>query len=154
MKREVIPSLIDAVNNENLQDVWGNGIQTMGSESELLKYVEEGHLTFRDDDRAWGEFLELEQFLVQEKIAFNRYHSPRYEVSGELVQFRPGMDAPVSALANDSAVILVEAQDVQRIRDMLKASDWPEDTVKIMKELDDLCFEADITPLPAFELVD
>ena len=154
VKREVIPSLIDAINTEGLQDIWGNTLPTIKSEESLLEHVEEGHLIFRDDDRSWGEFPELEEFLVEKKIAFNRYHSPRYETSGELVQFRPGMDAPVSALANDSAVILIEAQDVQRIRDMLRTSDWPEDTVKIMKELDDLCFEADIAPLPVLEIID
>ena len=153
VNRAIIPELLGAINAEGLQSDWGSCLPDITSEEQLLEHMEDGHLTFRDEERAWGEFADLEQFLVENGIPFNRSHCPRYEYDGELVQFRTGMEAPAVAAANDSGVIVIEAPEIQRIRDILKTAQNMEDVRKAMDELNELCFEADIEPLPAFEIV-
>lgn len=154
VKRTIIPALLAAINAEGLQDTWGNGLPVLTSERELLERSEGGQLVFFDEERAWGEFVDLEQFLVKHKVPFNRSHSPRYEYSGELVQFRAGMDAPEVAASNDSGTVVIEAPEIQRIRDMLKNARSQDDIQKAVDELNALCLEADIEPLPPFEITD
>lgn len=154
VRRGRLAALIRAINAEGLQSDWGSSLPDITSEEQLLRHIEDGCLTFCDESRAWGEFADLEHFLVQESIPFNRWHAPRYEYDGELVQFRTGMQAPAVAAANDSGVIVIEAPEIQRIRDTLKTAQNMEDVRKAMDELNELCFEADIEPLPPFEITD
>jgi len=154
VKRQRLAALIRAINAEGLQSDWGSCLPEITSEEQLPKHTEAGHLTFRDEDRAWGEFADLEHFLVQESIPFNRWHAPRYEYDGEPAQFGTGMQAPASAAVNDNEVIVINAPEIQRIRDILKNAQSMEDIRKAIDELDDLCFEADIEPLPPFEITD
>jgi len=154
VKRERLAALIHAINAEGLQSDWGSCLPDITSEEELLKNVEGGHLSLCDEERAWGEFADLEHFLVQESIPFNRWHAPRYEYDGELAQFRTGMETPATAAVNDNGVIVIEAPEIQRIRDILKNAQSMEDVRKAVDELDALCFEADIEPLPPFEIKD
>jgi len=154
VKRAIIPALIDAINTEELQSDWGIELPVLRSGEELLERLEGGHLSFFHEERAWGEFPDLEGFLVENGIPFNRSHNPRYEYSGEIVQFRTGMEAPAVAAANDNGDIIIEAAEVQRIRDMLKSARNQSDVQRVIDELDNLCLEADIEPLPAFEIVD
>ena len=154
VKRERLAALIHAINAEGLQSDWGSCLPDITSEEELLQNVEGGHLTYCDEERAWGEFVDLEGFLVRESIPFNRWHAPRYEYDGEPAQFGTGMQAPASAAVNDNEVIVINAPEIQRIRDILKNAQNMEDVRKAIDELDALCFEADIEPLPPFEITD
>ena len=154
VERAIIPALIDAINTEELQSDWGIGLPVLRSDKELLERLEDGHLSFFHEERAWGEFPDLEQFLVENDIPFNRSHSPRYEYDGELAQFRTGMQAPATAAVNDSEVIVISAPEIQRIREILKNAQNMEDVRKARDELNELCFEADIEPLPPFEIKD
>ena len=154
VKRERLAALIRTINAEGLQSDWGSCLPDITSEEELLKNVEGGHLTYCDEERAWGEFPDLEQFLVENGIPFNRSHSPRYEYDGELAQFRTGMKTPATAAVNDNEVIVIEAPEIQRIRDILKSARNQSDVQRVIDELDNLCLEADIEPLPPFEITD
>jgi hypothetical protein len=154
VKRQRLAALIRAINAEGLQSDWGSSLPEITSEKGLLEHIEDGHLTFCDENRAWGEFADLERFLVQESIPFNRWHAPRYEYDGELAQFRTGMQAPASAAVNDNEVIVIAAPEIQRVREILKTAQNMEDVRKAIGELNDLCFEADIEPLPPFEITD
>jgi len=154
VRRKAVPALIRAINAEELQSDWGSCLPDITSEEQLLEQVEDGHLTFCDEERAWGEFADLERFLVQESIPFNRWHAPRYEYDGELVQFRTGMQAPASAAVSDNEVVVINAPEIQRIREILKNAQNMEDVRKAIDELNELCLEADIEPLPPFEITD
>jgi hypothetical protein len=154
VKRERLAALIRAINAEELQSDWGSSFPEIASGEQLLEHIEDGHLTFCDEERAWGEFADLECFLVQESIPFNRWHAPRYEYDGELAQFRTGMKTPATAAVNDNEVIVIDAPEIQRVRDILKTAQNMEDVRKAIDELNDLCFEADIEPLPPFEITD
>jgi len=153
-KRERLAALIRAIKAEGLQSDWGSSLPDITSEEQLLEHIEDGHLTYCDEERAWGEFADLEHFLVQESIPFNRWHAPRYEYDGELAQFRTGMETPATAAVNDNEDIVINAPEIQRIRDILKNAQNMEDVRKAIDELDALCFEADIEPLPPFEITD
>lgn len=154
VKRSLIPQLIQVINVEDLQDEWGRSFLPLKSEDELLKYTHKGHLYFCDEERLWGAFELLEKFLVEKEIPFDRSHSPRYETSGEIVQFRKGMKSPAPSMTDATCTILVYVTEVQKIRDRLKCSQTKKNILKIIKELDNLCSDADIEPLPKFEIVD
>jgi hypothetical protein len=49
---------------------------------------------------------------------------------------------------------VIAAPEIQRVREILKTAQNMEDVRKAIDELNDLCFEADIEPLPPFEITD
>ncbi len=48
-----------------------------------------GYLKFSDDEASWGQFGELEHFLVQHKIPYDRQSEAKYEYDAELIVYRP-----------------------------------------------------------------
>ena len=58
---------------------WGGGVFAPDSVAELLEANDDGHLHLYDDDRAWGEFADLEEFLREHKIPYDRQTASRYE---------------------------------------------------------------------------
>ena len=63
-------------------------------EGELLDLCDEdGHLCLTGEAPA-GMFEELEQWLIDHRIAFDRYAEGNFEYTPDLIQFRPGMGAP------------------------------------------------------------
>jgi len=49
------------------------------------------HLEREDTEARWGQFEELETYLVEQAIPFDRLSDGRYEYSPELRQFRPAI---------------------------------------------------------------
>lgn len=154
VKRGLLPGLIKTINAEGLHSAWDAPLETITTEEELLRCVEESRLQFYDDAKAWGEFAELEFFLAENQIPFDRSHGPHYEISGEIARFRPVMESPACGLCDDSGTILVEIETVREARNQLKACRTLEDTQKVIQALDELCALDDIEPLPVFEIVD
>ena len=51
------------------------------------------HLEMEDDEARWGMFEELEAYLTEQAIPFDRVSDGRYEHSPELRRFRPHISA-------------------------------------------------------------
>ena len=51
------------------------------------------HLEMEDDEARWGMFEELEAYLTEQAIPFDRVSDGRYEHSPELRRFRPRVSA-------------------------------------------------------------
>ena len=154
VRRSVVKELIQFINSEVLQQDYGTPLPRIDSEEELLKYKEKGALVFYDDERAWGCFEDLEAFLVKRRIPFDRHQSPRYEYLGELVQYRQGMKWPQTAITGDDWNILVQACEVQEIRNMLRKSQSAGTARRALKKLNALCVDLDVEPLPEFQIID
>ena len=154
IRRSQVKELIPFINSEGLQLDYGTPLPCIDSEEDLLKYKEKGALVFYDDERAWGCFQDLEDFLVKHRIPFDRHHSPRYEYLGELVQYRQGMKWPQAAVTGDDWNILVQVCEVQEIRDMLQKSQSARTMRRALKKLNVLCEDLDVTPLPEFRIID
>jgi hypothetical protein len=155
IKKEQIQALIDQINSEDLQHNWGSYCDRIETEEDLLKHKnDEGILWFCTESQVWGEFPDLEAFLVEQNISFNRHHSPRYEYHGELLQFRAGMETPSIATADSDLVLMVDVSVVAGIRDKMRADKSAVGITDSLKELDALCVDFDIPELPPFEIVD
>ena len=85
---------------------------------ELRQALEEnGHLFLADDQARFGMFEELEGFLCEHNIPFDRHSDARYEFDAENVRFRPGMDRPLDVPSNGTGDDLM---DVNMIRPVAK----------------------------------
>ena len=78
---------------------------------------ENGHLFLADNQARFGMFEELEGFLCEHGIPFDRHSDARYEFDAENVRFRPGMDRPLEVPSNDAGDNLM---DVDMIRPVAK----------------------------------
>ena len=75
---------------------WGGGVFAPHTVKELLVANDNGHLHLYDDDRAWGEFADLEEFLRDHKIPYDRQTASRYEYDAEEAIYRPGIGLEVN----------------------------------------------------------
>jgi len=155
IKKALLPHLIDRINRQQLQPEYRSDLPPIESETHLLQYKNrEGLLFFCREEQSWGRFADLEKFLVEKGIAFDRHHSPRYEYPGELAQFRTGMRAPQVGIADDDGALLIDVFSLQEIRDMLKKDKSKKGIQRVLREMNRLCLDADVKPLEPFEIVD
>ena len=153
--RERVPELIGAINTAELQHEWGSPIREIRSEAELLEYRDEnGLLWFCNAEQNWGSFEDLEAFLVEEEIAYDRRHEPLYEYNGELVQYRPGFEQLVVTQANAGGNTVFEVSAVKEIRDMLERCQTIDDIPKVIERVNALCSSENVPPLEPFRVTD
>lgn len=92
--RSLIPELCAKITAEGVSLDWGDPCFRPTSAQELLENCVEHEdslvLQLCDDQASWGEFKDLEAFLVEHSIAFNRFTEGRYEFNFEWAAFRPG----------------------------------------------------------------
>jgi len=113
--RAIADDLADAVRNENVSLDWDAPVFSPTTIDDLLAVLVDGHLTLVDTARAWGEFDELETFLVAHHIAFTRHTEGKYEYSPEVVFFRRGMRRPVQFLTNQRGEISIPESNLAPI---------------------------------------
>ena len=99
---------------------WGGGVFAPSSVKELLEANDDGHLHLYDDDRAWGEYDDLEEFLRQHKVPYERQTASRYEYDGEIARYRPGIGLEV-AITTASGDPIVEIASLQPVVKSLRA---------------------------------
>lgn len=71
-----------------------------------------GPLRLLDHEVAEGRFADLEAFLVEHRLAFERWSAGSREADPELVRFRPGMFRPIRYPATSTKKPLVEMAPV------------------------------------------
>ena len=76
---------------------------------------ENGHLFLVNNQARFGMFEELEGFLCEHGIPFDRHSDARYEFDAENVRFRPGMDRPVEVPSNDTGDDLMDADVIRPV---------------------------------------
>lgn len=80
--KELIPQLQQKLEAEGLlADGWF-------PQGNLGFYLQDGLLVFEDSDARYGGFEDLEKFLKEHGIEFNRWSDSKYEFDCELVTFR------------------------------------------------------------------
>ncbi len=78
--RELLPELVKLLDHA--------GVLSDGDD--LRKYLDKGHVIFRDAEASYGCFRALEDFLQHYGIEFNRWSEGSYEYEPETVTFRKG----------------------------------------------------------------
>ena len=120
----------------------------------LLGCVEEGHLTFRDSQAAYGSFSELETFLVAEKLPYDCVSESQGDVGGCCDMYRPqwGETPRAVAAANDLAIMIAAAPALDAFR-CLERGDVAEATKLLREALGPLVLpEAELPEFSILEL--
>lgn len=94
ISRKQVAQLCSAITAQGVSLDWGDAEFRPESAGELLAERREYHgaqiLALCDDQARSGCFESLEEFLIAERIPFDRYHEAKYEFDAELVWYRPG----------------------------------------------------------------
>ncbi len=81
---------------------------------DLRKYLDKGHLFFRDAEASYGCFRTLEDFLQAHDIEFDRWSDGTYEYAPEMVTFRKGGESRTWPTDRDGQRV-VRACDVEQL---------------------------------------
>ena len=73
-------------------------------------------LALYDDQARYGEFPELEEFCIANKLTFNRHSSPKYEYEGQIRFYSPDSSEQVIGATDEGEPYLKwsELQDYQK----------------------------------------
>ena len=78
---ELIDLIVDEGLKEDYSDTW--------TRDKLVKaFATQDTVRLTDDQASYGEFPELEEFLVEHKISFNRHSDARYEYDATNLYYR------------------------------------------------------------------
>ena len=155
VKRDLVPALLEAIEREGLEEEWGMDLPHLENEQDLLKHCnKDGVLWFCASSAVWGELPDLEAFLVENGITFDRHHGPYADYSGETRRYRPGMKEPIAYLADDGGNFLIEATAVKDVRHCLKSTRGKRGVRGALRKLDRLLAGTDIPDLAPFLIAD
>ena len=153
--REKAPELIRVINNAGLQRDWDSPMCVVESEAELLECRDENDLLwFCSEEDLYGVYVELEAFLVKEKISFDLRHAPCDEYNGELRQYRPDFEEVVVSDADAAGNAFLLVSDLKEVRGMLERCQTADDIRQVIEHVNALCFSEDIPPLEPFRVTD
>lgn len=110
----IVKRLIAAIVDEGVSlDDYGGPAAT---EEDLRRAFEQRGDVVRlyDDEARYGQFDELEEFLVRHRIHFDRHSDSRYEFDAENAYYRGGKH-PLVMLATESGQPLVACEEVLEI---------------------------------------
>jgi hypothetical protein len=120
--RQLVEPLCLALTRQKLSLQWGEARFAPASGEELLEVrtkVEGADvLQLCDDDAPWGEFRDLEKFLIEHSIGFDRFHEAKCDTNARLTQFRPGVK-PIDFYTAVEGHVVVPLRDVHYLRDDL-----------------------------------
>ena len=145
IQRATLDGLIGAIlDGRTCLDEYGGPPAT---EAAVLNSLKEGHiLSLCDDQATFGEFEDLEAFLVEHEIHFDRHNDARYEFNAENIHYRGG-PMPVAMASNQ------DGQDLVRCRDVLAiVRDSALDKETKLKAIGDLVSPPQLSPLEPIQL--
>jgi hypothetical protein len=124
--RELVSKLCAAIAAENVSLEWGGaGFRPAGAEdilracSAAAEDAPPGVLCLFDDQARWGEMEDLERFLEEHQIAFNRFSEGKYEQSAEVVRYRP-QAGRVESLTDPEHRPVVLASSLEPVEEALR----------------------------------
>ena len=124
--KEALPEFIEAVRNEGLLDENYELVEPQ-KPKDLINHLFGGVLSFHDDQAVYGMFDELETFLQEKNVPYNRFSVSYCEFEAENVYYRPGMEEPLvrhcdtetgecEYVRRDLLTPLLEIDDVSELR--------------------------------------
>ena len=85
ISRSDLNELIDLIVSEELKEDYND---TWTRERLVKAFAAQDSVRLTDDEARYGEFPELEEFLVEHKISFNRHSDARYEYDATNLYYR------------------------------------------------------------------
>ncbi len=83
--------------DDNYQDNYSDTAK-VGDEEEIVEHAasnEKGWLVLTNVEAAWGDFPDLEAFLVSNDIGYDKLCDGKYEFPATLTTFRPGWEVAI-----------------------------------------------------------
>ena len=158
-------SLLDEFPISDLRLDWDETPIASTSEDGILSARDEsGLLHFADCEAAWGEFEELEGWLREHGIPFQRQTSGKYEYDPCFVEFRPDLPRKPDryTLTTQNGAPVISREEIEKaMQGMAKLVNDNKRTAekrlraweKIYRRLS-RSMPPKLPPLPAFEIVD
>jgi hypothetical protein len=162
----LVPALCQSIAHEAVALDWGDGRFSPTTKDELLEARGDcdGVLLLRlyDSEAPRGQFEQLEHFLQEHGIPYDRLSDPKYEYMAQLAMFRSGTDPlelptdpqhrptvlanELEPVANSLSLLIryLEEGDVQKAVE----------TVTQTQELLQKSLPPAVPPLPAFDIVE
>jgi hypothetical protein len=167
LSRSRAEALCGAIQDQYIALDWGGGAYNPQTAEELVAAVEgstvkDGWLRLTDDEARWGQFERLEEFLREQKIAYDRRSAGKYDYDAEIVSYRPGIGLfmCLTNLAGEPVAAVSMLKKIEKklaaLVKSLKCSRVPQErTIPRLENLHkQLCkaLPPDLPPLPAFEV--
>lgn len=149
-------SLLEDFPARGLATNWdGSRLAHLTEESLLRVRDEDGLLTFCDEDAWWGEFEELERWLMEHKMPFRRQSDGKYEYLPEIVEFRPdlGHEGYHQTICSDDGEPLLYSSYILPIVKEMEKTDDPVRLRALVEQLRTR-MPPEFPPLPPFEIVE
>lgn len=125
--KRLVPQLCDCISTEGVSIDWDDALFRPSGAAELLEACrDEGRvrlLHLCNVEASWGQFGELEEFLVQHGISFRRRSEAKYEHDACIVEHRPGIGA-VQYPTDSSGKPFVP------LADLVQAATWLDEVVE------------------------
>lgn len=123
---------------------------TAADPASLLAQLDEntGLLHLVNEQARYGQFEELEEFLRNHEIAYDRRSFGKYEFTPEEARFRPGMDEPAVRLLTHDDTPVADWRDVHEARKLLEGGHAKAALAKLCQVLG-----PEVPPLAPFEIV-
>lgn len=115
----------------------------------LLEQLDEttGYLRLTNEQARYGQFEELEEFLREHGIAYDRRSFGKYEFTPEEALFRPDMGLVVRLMTHDDAPV-ADWQEVDEARQLLESGQTEAALAKLREALG-----PEVPKLARFEIV-
>lgn len=90
--RKLVPGLLGAIDADGLKHNWGEPLLAWTAERLLEQAADnDGLLWLCDEEARGGSFDELEEWLEENDIPFDRRSDAKFEYDGGIQYFRPGL---------------------------------------------------------------
>jgi hypothetical protein len=151
---KLVPKLINCIQSGALRDDFEGGTIQAHSANELLDLALDGDgnlgtLKLYDERARNGQFEQLEAFLEEHDVAFNRHSDAGAEFSSEVVRFRAGWPAPTVTLTDACGREVILTEHVVEALQMLRAGK----SAEAIKHLAELVNEG-VSPLEPLSFVE
>jgi hypothetical protein len=158
-------SLLDEFPISDLRLDWDETpIASTSEDGILIARDENGLLHFADCEAAWGEFEELEGWLREHGIPFQRQTSGKYEYDPCFVEFRPDLPRKpdrYTLTTQNGAPVICREEIEKAMHGMAKLVNDKRRTAEIRLRAWERIYRGlsrsmppKLPPLPAFEIVD
>jgi hypothetical protein len=112
--RLLIPALASAISDQGVSDEWGGSCLSEDQVIEIINDVNANNVaTFYDDQARYGQFDELEEFCMKNKVDFDRHSDAKYEYSAEISKCRKGKVIGIGSDQDGNE--LIYAEDIDKI---------------------------------------
>jgi hypothetical protein len=166
MPASLVPALCQSIAHEAVALDWGEGRFSPTTKEDLLEAREDrdGVLLLRlyDTEASWGQFEQLEHFLRDHGIPYDRLSDPKYEYMGQLAMFRSGTDPlelptdpqhrPIVLADELEPVVTSLSQSIRHMEggDVQRALEVATQAQELLQK----SLPPAVPPLPAFDIVE